>query len=69
MMELLKDGETGFLFDSNEEAASLIIRLLTDKAYYSKVSNNVKLFSADYNNIEKYKAKLLAIYESVKFKG
>lgn len=69
MMELLKDGETGFLFDSNEEAASLIIRLLTDKTYYSKVSNNVKLFSADYNNIEKYKAKLLAIYESVKFKG
>lgn len=69
MMELLKDGETGFLFDSNEEAASLIIRLLTDKTYYSKISNNVKLFSSDYNNIEKYKAKVLAIYESVKFKG
>ena len=61
MVDLLND-KIGALYDTNEEARDIIVNLLQDKSKLEKMSQEAIVFSKNYNDIEKYKAKLKVAY-------
>ena len=46
--DAIRQGETGFLANSLEEAASRVIELLTDKQYYERISLNCITYSREF---------------------
>ena len=59
---LVINEKTGLIYDSDEEAVNCLKKLLSDDYYYNKMRNNVKDFSTNYNNVEKYRDKMIEIY-------
>ena len=63
--ELLIEGETGFLFESDMEGAERILSLLCDEQLYKKFQDNITQFSIQYNNIKSYKDVILRVYAKI----
>lgn len=61
---LVYEGQTGYMYNTDQEAADIIIELLNNKKVYSSIKETIKAFSEEYNNIEKYKQVLRKIYNS-----
>lgn len=61
--ELIIEDSTGFMYTTNSQAVSIIESLLNDKDNYKKLQSNVQNFSKSFNNIEKYKEKIVSIYK------
>jgi glycosyltransferase involved in cell wall biosynthesis len=49
LRDSIRHGETGYLADSIEDAASRIIDLMSDKASYEKMSDNCLYYSKEFN--------------------
>lgn len=63
-VELLKNEHMGELYETNEEATTKILKVLNnDRSYYKDYLVN---FSINFNNVDKYKEKLMNIYIKVK---
>lgn len=63
MKNLINEGKNGYLYETNEEAVNIIMRVLESPSRLSKIMSSSMKFAKDYNNIEKYKNKLKIIYE------
>lgn len=55
----------GKLCDTDQEFVNEILRLLTDKEYYSNKSGGALCRAEDYNNMNKYMDSILEIYDEV----
>lgn len=62
MIDLIKDGYNGYLYDTNEQAAEYINQILNDNQLQKHLSQNAKEFSQKYNDIQTYKNNLLKVY-------
>lgn len=62
MIDLIKDGENGYLYEHNEEACECIMLIISKLR--KKLSNSTKIFAKEYNNLYTYKAQLKRIYKS-----
>lgn len=59
MVDLIRNGENGFLYSSNEEAVAYILSIINGEHNFKENCIN---FSKDYNNTDSYKQKLLIVY-------
>lgn len=61
---LVINGKTGFIYEDDDEAVKYIIQLLEDKVCYEKIHDETIKFSEEYNDVTKYKEKMLGLYEN-----
>ncbi len=59
------DGESGFLYNTDEECVELIENLLKNGKKLNKLKESTLRFSKEYNNIECYKNKIKKSYISI----
>ncbi len=64
LKEIIIDGETGFLSADDKIIVNKILELLENKKLYNEMSKNVESNNLKINNIEKYKNKIVDIYNS-----
>lgn len=62
LREIIQNGETGYLFDTNEEAETKILDLLQNKNSLAEMKKNVLKFSQEYNNLDRYKSSIEEAY-------
>ena len=62
MVDLLVDGKTGFLFNTNEEACEIIEDLLGNSEKYSQIKKTVLDFSNKYNDMSTYSERIKNLY-------
>lgn len=62
LCELIQSGENGFLADTDEGLADGIVTLLTDADKQARMSQAARAFSVRYNDMQAYRAALLACY-------
>ena len=60
-VEIIKNDKMGFLYDENSQAVDYIFKTLSTDNQESK--DYLKEFSKQYNDIEKYKTKILNAYK------
>lgn len=65
MVELIHNDENGYLSSSNEELANKILEIYTNAEYRKGLSINAQSQMNEEMNIERYKEKLITIYEEV----
>lgn len=66
MVDLITNNQNGFLYDTNEQAAEHIQNILTNKDLQQRLRDESVKFSAEYNNIEKYKNEIIKAYTEQK---
>lgn len=64
LVDLIKDDYNGYLYDTNLEAVSAIVKILNNEDLRLQLNANCKQFSQKYNDIETYKDKLRKVYNS-----
>lgn len=62
MVELIENGENGYMSDDDERLAHIIIDIMSDDELRKKMSDAAKVKSENYNSITLYKKKLDKIY-------
>lgn len=62
MVQLVKQGENGFLYDTNEEAANYILNIINNE--YKNLSKTTIDFAQKYNDIKEYKINILTSYKN-----
>lgn len=62
LVDIIKDGETGYISNDDKELAKKILLLISDEKVRKKMSNNVLEYSSKINNVDTYKNKLKKIY-------
>ena len=65
VMELIKSEENGFLSDDNGELCCAMEKIIQDEEYWGGLSKNAIKASNNFNDLEKYKTRLIAVYQSV----
>ncbi len=65
LRDSIRHGETGYLVDSIEDAASRIIDLLNDSVRYEKMSNNCLYYSKEFN----WDKRLIEFWHEICFKN
>lgn len=65
VVDLIKNGENGFLSDDNDELCREMEKIILDKDYLNLLSQNAIKTSNNFNNLEKYKERLVDIYQKV----
>lgn len=65
LCELITDGKNGFLSDDDDILAERIVNVVTDNDIRKKLSEDAIAFSKAYNDIEKYKKRILEAYNSL----
>ena len=65
MVELIHNDENGYLSSSNEELANKILEIYTNAEYRKGLSINAQSQMNEEMNVERYKEKLITIYEEV----
>lgn len=63
MMDLIENGKTGWLYETNEEACEKILNIINSKN--DKMKNNCLKFSKKYNNLKRYKKEILSTYKFI----
>lgn len=63
LVDLIKNGENGYLSNENSEIAEKIYEVLSDKEQYEKMSENARKLSNRVNDVKQYKERLEKIYE------
>lgn len=63
LVDIIEDGKTGFLSNSNSEIAEKIIELLNNERKYKSMVDNVKIKNDEINNIEDYCERMREFYE------
>lgn len=63
LRDLITTGENGILADTDEGLADGIATLLTDTERQARMSAAARAFSVRYNDMQKYRAALLAVYK------
>ena len=64
--QVVKNGETGCLYNSDAEAVEVIVDLLNNEKKYKTIKSNIKKFSKEYNDRIKYKDAINKAYFGVK---
>ena len=62
MKVLIQNGENGYLSDDNEALARNVINIIQSSELRERLSNNAKIFSQKYNNIQEYSEKIFKMY-------
>lgn len=62
LKEIIQNDKTGFLYDTNTQAATKILELLQDSIKLNEIKKNVIEFSRAYNDLEKYKQEIEKVY-------
>ena len=62
MVDLIKNGKTGWLYNTNEEACEKICYIVSNN---NKLKNNCLKFSKKYNNLNKFKKTILSTYKKI----
>ena len=62
MMDLIKDSQNGFLYETDEQAVESILNLLNQEELLREMKEKCVQLSCEYNNIEKYKNEILKNY-------
>lgn len=62
LKDIVINDENGYLSNDDDELANKLLRLVTDNDYQTKLSENSKHFSQEYNNIENYKREIIQCY-------
>jgi len=60
--DVIKDGETGFLFDEPKQMNKTLVKLVKDRKLGKKIGNNAREFVFNTHNIEKLAPKLVEFY-------
>ena len=63
--DLIRNGENGYLSDDNQSLANEIVKIIQDDALLKELSNNARKTSENFNNLNKYKERLVTIYQNV----
>lgn len=61
-VELIKDDKMGYLFEENDQAVECVFKIINGNK--EEINNYLKEFSKNYNDINKYKGKLLGAYQN-----
>lgn len=59
----VKDGVSGYLYNSDDECVKLIVELLENKKAYKDLKESTTGFSKEYNDVKSYREKILKVYK------
>ena len=62
MCQLIENGKNGYLYDTDDEAAQILFKLLKSNEQMQEASKNAIHKSNVYNNIKNYKNRILDLY-------
>mgnify|MGYP002706519029 CR=1 FL=1 len=62
MKKLIQNGVNGYLYETNDEAAATILRVLEDQKLFDSLKKNAKKFAIDINDVNEYKKKIIKAY-------
>jgi len=63
--DVMKDGETGFLFDTPEEFRKILLKLFKDRKLGKKIGKNARDYVYENRNLKKFAPKLVKFYQSI----
>lgn len=63
MIDLIEQNINGYLYDTDEECCDEILRLKNHAKELKNLQKTTKDFAQQYNDVEKYKKKILSLYE------
>lgn len=63
MKKIIKNGQNGFLYNTNDEASEIILNLIKNNKKLLELKNGAVDFSRQYNDEEMYKQTLLTYYK------
>ena len=64
MVQLVKQGENGFLYDTNEDAVNYLLNIINNK--YENINKSTIEFAKKYNDIDIYKNHINNCYNNTK---
>ena len=63
MNDLIIENKNGFIYNTNEEAATIITNLLNNEKHLQDLRQKTYEFAKKYNDCDKWKNKIRKVYE------